>query len=161
MYVKHGELMRVTATKAISSNVDVCDSHSQFDGAQFDGEYDDEPPPAEYISERDRCTALFILKAREIHKISQSSMDHLLGDISSFFETMKDRLIQNVDSALREKGICMTDHLQAISHSPDVSDPFSGLHTEYLQKQYFIKHFNLVVSIATPYVCESVVVHFP
>ena len=77
-----------------------------------------------YSAQRDRNTALFILKAREIHKIRQTSIDHLLGDISTYIDMTISRLFQNVDFALREKGLCMTEQLQAICNSPDVNDPF-------------------------------------
>lgn len=90
--------------------------------------------------------ALFILKACEIHKIPQSLMNSLLGDISTYVDMTKSRLMHNVGVALRENGICMEDELLAISNSPDVTDPFDGLHSEHLQRQYFIQHFNLVVS---------------
>lgn len=55
------------------------------------------------------------------------------------------RLIRNVAAALREEGIDMEDKLQVLSRSPDVTDPFKHLDSEYLQRQYFIKHFKLMV----------------
>ena len=40
------------------------------------------------------------------------------------------------------------DHeLLHLTKSPEVTDPFSSLQSEYLQIQYFIKNFNIVVSI--------------
>ena len=59
----------------------------------------------------------------------------------------KNRLVHNIDTALRAKGINMEDELLALSNSPDVADPFSSFNSEYLQKQYFIKHLHLVVSV--------------
>lgn len=91
-------------------------------------------------------TALFILKALEVHKVSQSSMNHLLGDISEYLDMVKGRLLHRVAAALKDKGIAMEDVLATLSNSPDVADPFSGLRSEYSQTQYFIRHFNLVVN---------------
>ena len=93
-----------------------------------------------------RSAALFILKAREIHKITQTSLDYLLGDISSFMDMNRTRLRQKITVALKEKGIDMEGDLLAFSNSPDIANPFEGLHTEYLQRQFFMKYFNLVVS---------------
>ena len=147
MYVKHGEVMRVTVTASregqCNLDMDVLDHCSSFPSID-EGTHETSDV---YVALRDRNTALFVLNAREILKISQSSMNHLLGDISTYIDMIKNRLIQNVDLLIREKGICMTEQLQTICNSSDVSDPFSGFRTEYLQKQYFIRHFNLVVSI--------------
>ena len=99
-----------------------------------------------YIALRDRSTALFILKCREIHKISPSLTYHLLGDIASYVDMMKDRLVHNIGATLRTKGIDMNEELLALNNTPDARNPFNGLQSEFLQRQYFIKHFNLVVS---------------
>ena len=62
-------------------------------------------------------------------------------------------------AALREKGIDMEDELQALSRSPEVADPFKDLHSEYLQRQYFIKYFNLVVCycVVMSFVCVDTI----
>ena len=140
MYAKHRDVLCVSTREP---SPDATESNMVLSSSEG-GEDEEEQP---YISQRDRSTALFILKAREIHKIPQSSVDHLLGDISTYITMTKDRLMYNVRAALRQKGISMEDELLAISNSPDVTDPFNGLHSEYLQQQYFIKHFNLVVSV--------------
>ena len=110
---------------------------------------DDDEEHESFITQRDRSTALFLLKAREIHKISQSALDHLLGDMAVYMDMIKERLMENVIATLQRKGINMEDDLELLrlTKSPEVTDPFSSLHSEYLQRQYFIKHFNLVVSI--------------
>lgn len=46
----------------------------------------------------------------------------------------------------------MKAELLALSNSPDLADPFNGLHSEYLQRRFFIQHFNLVVSMYTVHV---------
>ena len=142
MYIKHRDVLGVSTRKC---SPDMTDPSLVFPTFQEDEE--EEQP---YIAERDRSTALFFLKAREIHKIPQSSLIHLLGDISTYIDMTKSKLMYNVGVALRQKGIYMEDELRAICNSPDVSDPFNGLHSEYLQRQYFIKHFNLVVSMVYP-----------
>ena len=138
MYVKHRDVLCVPARV---QNPHVEDLNPVLSPIASEEEEEQEP----YIAQRDRSTALFILKAREVHKIPQSSLDSLLGDISTYIDMTKSRLIQNVDTALRERGIVMGEELQELSNSPEVTDPFKTLHSEYLQTQYFIKHFGMVV----------------
>ena len=59
----------------------------------------------------------------------------------------RSRLLQKISVALKEKGIDMESELVALSTSPDITNLFEGLHTEYLQKQFFLKYFNLVLSV--------------
>ena len=49
-----------------------------------------------YMTQLRRSTALFILKAREVHKIPQTSLDHLLGDISNFMDMNRSRLLHKI-----------------------------------------------------------------
>ena len=140
MYIKHRDVLCVSAREHNPNVMDLTPAPSPVPS-------EEETPEEPYLAQRDRSTALFILKAREIHKISQSSLDSFLGDISTYIDMTKSRLIQNLDTALRQKGIVMgSEELQALSNSPEVTDPFKGLHSEYLQTQYFIKHFRMVVS---------------
>ena len=138
MFVKHRDVMVV-------SNSDCGPSVSDDDSILLhsEEEMEEEQP---YIAHRDRSAALFILKASEIHKVSQSALNGLLGDISEFIDMTKERLMHKVGAALTEKGITMDGELLAISNSSDVKDPFSNLSSEYLQTQYFTRNFNLVVS---------------
>ena len=140
MYVKHRDTLGVSTRQR---SPDMTASSLVLSAFQEDEEEEEQP----YCAERDRSTALFILKACEIHKIPQSSLNHLLSDISTYIDMTKTRLMYNVGITLRQKGITMEDELRAICNSPDVTDPFNSLHSQYLQTQYFIKHFNLVVSM--------------
>ena len=144
MYVKHRDVLDISTSER---SLDVVDLSPTLSLASSE----DEQEP--YIAQRDKSTALFILKAQEVHKIPQSSLNYLLGDISTYIDMTNCRLIQNVSAALREKGIEMDDELQALSNSPEVSDPFKNLHSEYLQRQYFIEYFNLVVCFNMCFAC--------
>ena len=141
MYVKHRDVLGVSTSER-STSPDVIESSLVSTCLE-----DVEEQPCNFIAQRERSTALFILKACEIHKIPQSSMNHLLGDITTYMDMTKSRLMHNIGVALKQKGISMEDELIVISNSPDVTDPFNGLHSEYLQRQYFIRHFDLVVSV--------------
>ena len=142
MYVKHRDVLNIV-NRERSPLVENSDSMGS-PGAFLEGECEDQ---GSYVTQHRRSTALFILKAREVHKIPQSSLDYLLGDISNFMDANRSRLLHKIAVALRERGIHMEDELLVLSSSPDVTNPFDGLHTEYLQQQYFIEHFNLVVGM--------------
>lgn len=139
IYVKHRDVLRVRERERspLVGDIDTMRSPSPLSegGSQ-----------ESYANQQQRSTALFILKAREIHKIPQSSLDYLLGDISTFMDLNRSMLLHKVAVALEKKGIFMENELQALNESPDITNPFEGLHTEYLQRQYFLQHFNLVVS---------------
>jgi len=112
-----------------------CDDHSLVDGTA--------------LSRRE--AAMFLLKTKEIHKVSQSHLGGLIGDISFIVESTVQQLEKKVEGALENRGVGMNDDLRQIFHSPLVNDPFQGLHTEYLQKKYFREKFNLVVSLSGSY----------
>ena len=91
--------------------------------------------------------ALFILKAKEERKIPQLALDGLLDDFHEIFKIQMNALGENIKKCLKE--LNCTSHVitavdQAISSNAAVS-PFDGLHTAYLQQQYFRKHFHFVV----------------
>ena len=85
---------------------------------------DDEPAlemPESQVS-RKVSAALFIMEAKEVSKISQSSLNVLL------------------------QGIEMDAELQSLFHKPELVQPFQGIDTEYLQRTFFREAFRLVVS---------------
>lgn len=132
MYVKHRDAQSVDRPE---HDVSVQDSETVRSDSPMSEDHQEM-----YINQLHRSTALFILKAREIHKIPQTSLDYLLGDISTFMDINRSQLIQKITVALKEKGIDMESDLVALSNSQDIVNPFEGLHTEYLQRQFFIKH---------------------
>ena len=139
MYVKHRDAQSIGRREHDISMQDVETVRS------------DSPMPEDeqemYRTQLRRSAALFILKAREVHKIPQTSLDKLLGDISVFIDMSTSKLLQKIVVALKEKGIDMEGELESLRNSQDVSNPFEGLHTEYLQRQFFLLYFNLVVSV--------------
>lgn len=85
--------------------------------------------------------ALFVLKAKHIHKISQSSMDDLLADISSM---IADR-VHYIQNKVQQTASISSSALEAFKHQA-VLNPFRGLTTRYLQLKYYREHFGLLVS---------------
>ncbi len=68
-----------------------------------------------------RSTALFLLKTKEINRVTQTALNHIIEGV--------------------------TDLFQAYSSTENSSvNPFAGLETQYLQEKFYTEEFNLVVS---------------
>ena len=92
--------------------------------------------------------ALFILKAKEERRIPQCSLDGLLDDFHEVFKIRLSDLAEDIKKCLKDsnctsEGIAAVD--KVIGNYATIS-PFNGLHTAYLQQQYFKKHFHFVVN---------------
>ena len=90
--------------------------------------------------------ALFIMKAKEVNKISQSSLNVLLQDVTMMLEQKISKLETDVCRALATRGIEMDAELQSLFRKPELVKPFQGIDTEYLQRKFFREAFQLVVS---------------
>ncbi len=89
--------------------------------------------------------ALFLMKAKEVNKVSQSSLNELVGDITLVLERKCQKLESSVSAALAERGIEMDPELQSLFHRPNVIAPFQRLETEYLEKKFYREKFGLLV----------------
>ena len=76
---------------------------------------------------------LFLLKSKEIYKVSECNLNPLIGDISIIVDSTVRYLERKVGQALMEKGILLSDELSQVFHSPQL---FHGLQSEYLRKKY-------------------------
>ena len=92
--------------------------------------------------------ALFVLKSKHIHKVSQSSVNGLLCDFSSMLESRVHSLETRVLNTLRDVDSHVKTQVKEIFHSGAVVDPFKGLETEHRQKIFYKNEFNLVVSLS-------------
>lgn len=92
--------------------------------------------------------ALFILKAKEERRVSQRALDGLLEDFHEVCEIQRNALRDEVKKCL--DGLKCTsvviDAVDKVIERSCSASPFDGLHTAYLQQQYFQKHFHFVVS---------------
>jgi hypothetical protein len=89
-------------------------------------------------------SALFILKAREVYKMSQSALDSLLSDVSTMVDSKIGKMQASVSAVLDSKGITIDEELKS-SFQPQSGELFQGLRTRYLQEAYFKDHFKHVV----------------
>ena len=116
------------------------------DEAHFDNDYTEEsnvalmsdPSPMDMK----RQAALFLLKAKEIHKVSQTALDGLIPDLTILFN-------QYYHSEVK----CKFPDLVNESESQEDFDPFQGLHSKYLQEKYFKETLHIVVCLVLDMTC--------
>ena len=91
-----------------------------------------------------RESALFLMRLREVRRISQASIDEVVSGCKDLFESTAKRLQAGVRQKLAENGI----ELPAINEVFDeLKDPFTGLESLYLQEKYMSKEFYIIVSL--------------
>lgn len=95
---------------------------------------------------------LFLLKAKEIYKISQSNLESLIGDILTIVDLTVNHLEDKVRLELDSIGIGMNNELRQVFHSPQLSGIFQGLHTEFRLKKFIRENLKLVVSHGPLYI---------
>jgi len=108
MYVHHREELDVNAPDVPANHPPegdgvcasppaspTCDDHSLVDGTA--------------LSRRE--AAMFLPKTKEIHKVSQSYLGRLIGDISFIVESTVQQLEKKVEGALEDRGVGMNDDL--------------------------------------------------
>ena len=83
-----------------------------------------------------RAKALFLMKAKQIHKISQTALNGLVDDISLMVQQTIETVYCRVTSALSESSIDKARIIgfEKIFADRNLRDPFHHLNSEYLQK---------------------------
>ena len=123
---------------------DTLDDNGQASGTA--GGINSEEPP-QWMQKRQ--TALFLMKAREVHKISQVSLDGLLADFTEMRRSSTQYLESEINKILTASGLRMDDFegLRNLFCQPEVVDPFHGLQSRFLQEKFYKEHFGLVVKL--------------
>ena len=144
MYSRHRDILDVS-----SSYVALPPVNSMTESAVENADEHALEIPTEPTSQVDKkfSTALFIMKAKEVNKISQSSLNALLQDVTAMMERKISRLEEDVSLALGARGMEMDTELQSLFRKPELVQPFQGLDTEFLQKKFFRETFGLLVSL--------------
>ena len=149
MYLKHREFL------GISPKRPSLPAHQSNDTIDYSTEEnDDDPGPSSCLIDNPptlrqsikRASALFIMKAKHVHKVSQSSLNYLLQDVTMEVQQKVGLLEAEVSSALASRGISMDSELLSVFQKPEILNPFDKLETEHLQKLYFDQSFGVVVS---------------
>uniref|UniRef100_A0A1X7TFD3 Uncharacterized protein n=1 Tax=Amphimedon queenslandica TaxID=400682 RepID=A0A1X7TFD3_AMPQE len=89
-----------------------------------------------------RESALFIMRLREVKRLSQSSVNDVICGCRTLFSHTMTRLHASIRQRLAETGsdADVTDIFE------EIEDPFLGLDTTFLQEKYINKEFNVLVS---------------
>lgn len=90
-------------------------------------------------------SALFFLKTKEGHKVTQKALDGLIQDMSSFIKLITDSMVQNINQCVVQNNIIVDTNLSEVFVQHSTLDPFQGLHSKYLQEQYYHDFLGLLV----------------
>lgn len=86
--------------------------------------------------------AAYILSIKEKHILAQATVDEILATTKLFISDILSDLMKNIRGNTPVDTMCMIENeVQCINDSI-----FKGISTEFLQKEYFKRHFDLVVS---------------
>ena len=96
-----------------------------------------------------RNSALFLLKSKEVHKVSQLALDEMISEFAAMTSSELETLKAKVYASLQAAGI-NPDNVAGVPEAfknSRLNDPYRGLSTQYQQRQYYIQNLNLVVSL--------------
>ena len=90
-----------------------------------------------------RASALFLLKLKETHRLSQTALDDVVEGCKLVFSHTLERLHSGIQDNLARLDIddTLLDHV-----FDEVADPFTGLETKYSQEKFIAEEFNFIVS---------------
>ena len=89
-----------------------------------------------------RSMALLLLILKERYKVTQAAIDFAVSQVKQTVALLVDDLKETVKKVLKERCSCNS----VIHDCFENLDIFEGLHSEYMQSQFYQEHFNLVVS---------------
>ena len=143
MYMKHRDLLEVCTQEQepAASNVD-----DQGDSLYFDPRSPLNVSPPALLQNEKRSSALFLMKTKEINKVSQTCLDGLVEDVTLLLQSKVRTLEAEISCALHHKGVEMDSELTSIFHRQEIVTPFQGIETEFFQKKFYRENFGLVVS---------------
>ena len=94
------------------------------------------------VDRQKRTSALYLLKMKEVHRLSQVAVDDIVEGSQSVFNHVVHRIRAKVHSKL---AAIVIDETKLDDVFSDLSDPFTGLETRHKQEKCFREEFNLVV----------------
>lgn len=77
-------------------------------------------------------SALFLLKTKEVHKVTQKALDGVIQDMSSFIKLITDSMEHDIRQCLDQNNITLDTNLSNVFLQYSTLDPFQGLHSKYL-----------------------------
>lgn len=113
--------------------------------------FDDLPPERNTVStqlERKKQIALFLLKAKEIRKVSLVALDGIEEDFTLILQETVRTLREEVNLCLRASGLSISviDGLPSVFNNPSTLNPFNELESKYKQEKFYRENLNFLVS---------------
>ena len=93
-----------------------------------------------------RSAALFLLKAREVKRLPQDTLDTIVEDGKDLFSMVLHDHSGMTRNLLERGGVDISAIPGLATHLENPQNPFQGLETEYLQTKYFRNNLGLLVS---------------
>lgn len=90
--------------------------------------------------------ALFLLKSKEVHKMSEQALCDIMTDFTVMIDDILDDVYREVEKKLVANNVLADDiGLREVFNDAKFKYPFEGLSSEYLRSKYYVEHMNLVV----------------
>lgn len=97
-----------------------------------------------------RAVALWLIKSSELHKIPESVMNTIVGDVQDLFDFIMESLHSNITSILQKApNIDRAQEIIAQHFHSSTYSIFKGFQTSATRRSYIKQKFDLVVSWAT------------
>lgn len=96
------------------------------------------------LPQQKQAAALFIMRLREISRLSQSAIDDVISGSRSLFNSTLIHLHAGIRQRLAEAGCAEVDIADIFD---EFQNPYTTLDTAYLQEKYINKEFNVLVRV--------------
>ena len=131
------------------SHVSSCSLHVESDNDHESdnsvGDLNVDDPHSTVDFDFKRSCALFILKCKEVYKISQSAIDGLVTDVTLLMQQHSHSVKSDIQKLFQDANITNFDIQRLLYPLEDVG-PFKELHSKFLQEKYFRSNLHLIVS---------------
>jgi len=101
--------------------------------------------------------ALFLLKAKEVRKVSESALSGMQEDIDELCKSKASTVGNEIVDCLRDMncGADVVSEVMKIIQTHSNTILFSGLETAHLRQKYYSSQFHLVVSVSTVWLVKQ------
>ena len=128
--------------------------HDSNDGEDLQELVVNSPPISDHdevqISILKRSAALFLMKTKEISRVSQVALDSIVCDVTELFQARVEKLKHDVKSVIQHStGAQVSSEtmvgIDSVFNEEEILRPLSGLEYEYQQMKYFKEELNMLV----------------
>ena len=146
-----GELNEDQEENGLLDNIDdtTAANDSAMQGTDDDNEDIDVINAEEEKTDFTKETAMWILKLKEGRKLTQSTTEEILSDVTELCSNVMCRLRHDIQESLDSAGVDINDIPgldTLLSETSPYATPFSNLNSQFLQLSYYRNHLNFVVS---------------